>query len=77
MAQWVNYPACLCGGPGSIPGLEQGVKGYGIAQKKKKRKRKLTKAQELAVNSEKVEWLLMLTFTPSLKLGKIRKATSC
>ena len=26
VAQWINDPACLCGGAGSIPGLAQWVK---------------------------------------------------
>lgn len=31
-AQWVNGPACLCGGPGSIPGLKQRVKHLALLQ---------------------------------------------
>ena len=31
MVQWINDLACLCGGPGALPGPAQWVKGYGIA----------------------------------------------
>ena len=32
MVQWVNDPACLCGGPGSTPGVVQWVKDTALVQ---------------------------------------------